>query len=480
MLALVVHLPFAVQSAPSVASSTGHIGATVSSPRKEVKAEGVQLKHVVRQKAQDIDLERPEKVKEDTSLDKLLKELDESFNRASSSDERTRNLERRLLVREAQVENLRAIAKFYEDVLDIGSGKIRWLRSQNKKFQRSEQDLANRLNEKRARESALNEKIASDALRMDNLQQALADTQSEAEDPAISKWIRRRVEGMGAAIDGSSSGQELGRLVEGAFDTARNSVEMLEDNFAKRVSSPLLSVLMSLVVVVAPALAVSWGASRLSKAVTCRQYIMLIHLFNFTFFLAVGVFAVISGYDPLMALHRAFPHYMLVGMVIFYSQFPAMMYLLLKEAFSAPHSQQLRNFAAQALLYFLTGFHVCQFAHKNILYSAPENVFSLSGSNLKSYVIYTLSTAAMIVQTVSTTDRKEQLVSDLRVILRGSIDAVEDAFEFAIGSSDEERAEEISGFKSDMARRRSLPLLTCSAMQCDLDSHVSGSEHKTE
>lgn len=385
------------------------------------------------------------------ALAALENDLTEAIASAPDLVNRVRNLERLLKVKDAQLEDARNVAKYYSDALEDAGDKAENLENIIRMGKADHHELFNRLKDELADEEDLRQRLTVEEQQLSALERSLKKSQSDAEDPAFSRWMERRMEDLGSLVDDASSGRELGKLVGHVVDDAKASVQNFEAKVQKRVASFLIASLISAAVVVAPVVLLAWAVSRFTKSISYRQHILLGHIFNGGFLFVCMVIFLMTGLDPLVTTRDVSPHYSLLLYVFFCIQWPSMFFLMLYSIVCAADMNERRSFASQALLFLA----VCLHASRDSYFRITQGIASapLLQSNFKNYALYFISTGAMILLTISAAEsRNEGLVTDVRNMIQDGMDNFEGVVQRALG-------DQPLKLKSNIGRSRSRSLL---------------------
>lgn len=394
------------------------------------------------------------------ALAALEKDLDQAIVSASSTEDRVLNLERMLKVKDAQLDDARTVAKYYMEALEDTDGKAERLRSVIRQGKLGNAELAERLNAEMMEEEDLKQRLVVEEQQLAALQRNLKESQIDADDPTLSRWMQKRIEDLGAMIDDAPTGRELGKVVGHAVDEARESVQSFEASVEKRIMSPVIAIVICILVLLAPSATLMWAVSRLTKAISYRQHILLGHIFNAGFLLVCILITLVTGLDPLVTMRHVSPQYSLIIIVFFCIQWPTMLFLILHSVFFSSDTRERQSFASHLLLFVAVCLHASKDAHTRMVHGIAR--LSLSQSNFKNYSLYLISTAAMILLTVSAAEaRNEGLVLDVKNIVHDGVGNVEDAMQKAFG-------EQSLKMKSNLGKSRGLSL-TQTLTENDID-----------
>lgn len=349
------------------------------------------------------------------SLDGLEAEVAHAASSSVTLADQYANLQRLLRVKEVQLEDARSVAlsidKKHKDTVET----VQKLRQVLEKSHSGSDKLANELKSELREESELKKHLAQDEQRIKGLQETLENTRLKALDPSLSKWVERRVESVGSAVDSPDTGRMLGAAVGSVVETAKDTVGSIEESAARRGGPALLAGLLSLAVVLTPGFAAAWAVGRLTRSISYRQHLVVGHIVNIFFLFACAALTTLTGYDPLVAMHHSSPQHALVLMLFFCVQWPIMLAMMLYTAYVTKSPNERQVFIAQAFLYMVVFFHVLKHTYPRILFGQPA--FSLLSSNLKNYILYLVSASSMLLITISAAEtNSEGLVGDMQTI----------------------------------------------------------------
>lgn len=343
-------------------------------------------------------------------------QLNSALSAADSPEEKLKNLQRLLKLKEVQLEDAQKVADYYNEAFKDTEGKVQGLRDVIKHSREGRTKLEDELREETEREEKLRQEVAKQKLQLQSLEVDLNGLRESAADPALAKWVERRIESMGALIDSPSAGRRLGEVVGFAVDEARSNIQSLEESVEGHVVSPGLAMFFSFVVLALPITVIVFAFSRFTKALSYRQHVLLCHIFNMCVLLTSLSLHLITGKDPLVAMHHSAPHYFLLLSCFFLVQWPVMVYLLCYSIVFSCNRFERQYYLAQLLLFVSMCYHVMRHTRERIML-LPANA-PLSESNAGNLLLYVLSTCAMISLTVSAADsRREGLVSDVRSLI---------------------------------------------------------------
>jgi hypothetical protein len=277
--------------------------------------------------------------------------------------------------------------------------------------------------------TAQHRRVAADDVILQSLSHQLERATEDAIDPSLSRWVERRVEEAGALMVNAQSGRDLGMVVAAVVDDARESAESLESYLESSVRRRLAvsrghALLLSVAIMVLPALALAWAVARLSKIVTFSQYIIMVHIGNMSVALTLFAGCIATGADMAAMIRRSAGHIYLAGLLVLWAQAVAMLYMTVSLALSHPAGSRVRrSFAFHALLYVAVAAHVSWYAHRNVLRLAAQG--EMGGLvNMKHYALYFISSIAMLFQVIRAASHGETangLASEVRSIFTGCL-----------------------------------------------------------
>jgi hypothetical protein len=328
---------------------------------------------------------------------------------AHSLKERLLLVEKLLKLKEAQVRDAVDTSKYYTDAYKANIEKIKKLNRLVETSRKGGKAILADLEKERKVERDLRDKLEKDEEMLAKLENALNSAEHAASDPALSQWIRRRVESLAVLIQDEPSAKALGRVVGEVVEDTRDSVYLLESEVEQRVRNKGLAILACVIVVLLPALVVRWALSRVTKALSYRQHVLIGNLFNFILLSSLIGAIVIFRNDPMVTIRKLSPHNFIIVQAFFVVQWPVMMFLLLHTSLTATSNQDRVRYIVQLVVFISIIVHVVVVSRVNVLFSAAK-----SESNLVNYAIYNMGVAIMLGMTLTgPRTRQDGLVSDV-------------------------------------------------------------------
>jgi hypothetical protein len=301
---------------------------------------------------------------------------------AHSLKERLVLMEKLLKLKEAQVRDAVDTSKYYTDAYKANIEKIKKLNRIVETSRKGGKAIMSDLEKERKVERKLREKLEKDEQMLGKLEDALSSAKRAASDPALSQWIRRRVESLAILIQDEPAAQALGRVVGAAVDDTRNSVMSLELEVEHRVHNKGIAILACVLVALLPFLVVRWALSRVTKALSYRQHVLIGNLFNFILLLSLIAATVLLQSDPMVTVRKFSPHYFVIVQAFFVVQWPIMLFLIIHTVLSSSARQDRVGYTIQLCVMISIMSHVIVVTRNNILF--PED----TKSNLLNYILF--------------------------------------------------------------------------------------------
>lgn len=321
-------------------------------------------------------------------IENFDKELEKMVWESDSLETKQTNLEKLIKVKNIELDDMDA--KIHESA---------------EKFNHVLNEL---IDDKQRVKKELTAKLEERQRQLAKLQSIANITELNAENPALSKWVQRRVQSVGSYMDNSVSGDRLGQAVSDAVEDARMSVEALGDTVRSRVASPTLSFFFSVLVILALVALVSWVVARLTQAINSRQHLLLGHMFNLSVLLVCIVIMLASGLDPLVVMRNTSPQHSLLLMLFFCFHWPTMIMLLIHSSVTSKTAHERHHFASQAVLFSALCLHASRHCRAIILAGIERLPFW--SSNLPNYFLYLVSSLVMLFLTAATLTGKHYTV----------------------------------------------------------------------
>jgi hypothetical protein len=336
---------------------------------------------------------------------------------AHSLKERLLLVEKLLKLKEAQVRDAVDTSKYYTDAYKANIEKIKKLNRQVESSNKGGKAMLADLEKERKIEKDLREKLEKDEEMLTKLENALNSAEHAASDPALSQWIRRRVESLAVLIQDEPSAKALGRVVGEVVEDTRDSVYLLESEVEQRVRNKSLAILACFLVVLLPALVVRWALSRVTKALSYRQHVLIGNLFNFILLSSLIAAIVLFGNDPMVTIRKLSPHNFIIVQAFFVVQWPVMIFLLVHTCLTSTSNQDRMRYLVQLVVFISIIVHVVVVSRMNVLFSASK-----LESNLVNYVVYNIGVAIMLGMTLTgPRTRQDGLVSDVSDIVQKGV-----------------------------------------------------------
>eukprot|EP00187_Rhodella_violacea_P003881 CAMPEP_0174890540 /NCGR_PEP_ID=MMETSP0167-20121228/5690_1 /TAXON_ID=38298 /ORGANISM="Rhodella maculata, Strain CCMP736" /LENGTH=374 /DNA_ID=CAMNT_0016128381 /DNA_START=11 /DNA_END=1136 /DNA_ORIENTATION=- len=182
------------------------------------------------------------------------------------------------------------------------------------------------------------------------------------QDTDLAEWLSKRSDAMGQLFGSDATGKAIKKVVLKAVDfgeqltDAEMSLERSlesELHYVMKDTSKISAVayLLSIMVFIVPLLLLGYGVMRVGQSISTRQYILLGHIFNFSFVAIVWIAFFISEIDPLFIISVRHEILTLVIMGTFAIQFPVFVCLLILALVLSRTRRQRAIFGAQIAVY---------------------------------------------------------------------------------------------------------------------------------